>query len=82
MADHVLTELKAIYTQARGLHPASAAFKEDLRLMAQRYTMESERRIHESIAGRHGVAPAKSQGKTTVKEEAGTSEFGDNVDLF
>jgi methyl-accepting chemotaxis protein len=82
MADHVLAGLKEIYTQARRLHPASDAFKEDLRLMAQRYTMESERRIHESIAGRHGVGPAKSQGKNPAKEVVSTSEFGDNVDLF
>ena len=40
------------------------------------------RRTLDAIAGRHGVGPAKSQGKTPVKEVVSTSEFGDNVDLF
>lgn len=81
LADTVLASLKKIYGEARQLHPASAAFKEDLRLMAQRYTMESERRIHESIASRHGVGPAKVKAKT-IAAPASDSEFGDNVDLF
>ncbi len=81
LADAVLVNLQKIFSEARQLHPASAAFKEDLRLMAKRYTMESERRIHESIAGRHGVGPTKVQEKTTVTPASDT-EFGDNVDLF
>jgi methyl-accepting chemotaxis protein len=81
LADAVLVNLQKIFSEARQLHPASAAFKEDLRLMAKRYTMESERRIHESIAGRHGVGPSKVQEKTTVTPASDT-EFGDNVDLF
>ncbi len=81
LADAVLISLKKIFSEARQLHPASEAFKEDLRLMAKRYTMESERRIHESIASRHGVGPAKVQAKTTVPPVNDT-EFGDNVDLF
>jgi hypothetical protein len=47
--------------------------------MEQRYTMESERLIHEMLAARHGV-------KLSLKREqasAGSaSEYGDNVDLF
>jgi methyl-accepting chemotaxis protein len=81
LADAVLVSLKKIFHEARQLHPASAAFKEDLRLMAKRYTMESERRIHESIASRHGVGPAIVQEKTTVTPVS-DAEFGDNVDLF
>ena len=81
LADAVLVNLQKIFSEARQLHPASAAFKEDLRLMAKRYTMESERRIHESIAGRHGVGPSKVQEKTTATPASDT-EFGDNVDLF
>lgn len=81
LADAELACLKMIFSEARQLRPASEAFKEDLRLMAKRYTMESERRIHESIAGRHGVGPAKVRAKTTVTPVIET-EFGDNVDLF
>jgi methyl-accepting chemotaxis protein len=81
LADAVLASLKDIFSEARQLYPASEAFKEDLRLMAKRYTMESERRIHESIAGRHGVGPVKVQEKATVTPVSDT-EFGDNVDLF
>lgn len=77
-ADQVLTTLAAIFGEARAIAPASEAFKEDLRLMAQRYTMESERRIHESIAGRHGVAMVATETVASVSD----SEFGDNVDLF
>lgn len=77
-ADQVLASLAAIFGEARAIAPASEAFKEDLRLMAQRYTMESERRIHESIAGRHGVVIVG----TEAAASGGDSEFGDNVDLF
>ncbi len=81
LADAVLADLLNIFSEARKLHPASAEFKADLRLMAQRYTMESERRIHESIAGRHGMGPAKAKEKTP-KVPVIETEFGDNVDLF
>lgn len=77
-ADEVLAGLAAIFGEARAIAPASEAFKEDLRLMAQRYTMESERRIHESIAGRHGVMIVGAEAAAS----GGDSEFGDNVDLF
>jgi methyl-accepting chemotaxis protein len=82
MADEVLRDLKEIFIHARALHPASAAFKEDLRLMAQRYTMESERRIHESIAIGHGVGTGMVQAETVIEKSGIDSEFGDNVDLF
>ncbi|MFH0784306.1 MAG: methyl-accepting chemotaxis protein [Pseudomonadota bacterium] len=81
LADAVLAHLGNIFSEARKLHPASAEFKADLRLMAQRYTMESERRIHESIASKHGVGPTKAKIKTIEKPVIET-EFGDNVDLF
>ncbi len=81
MADEVLAALGEIIAESRGLHPASDAFKEDLRQMAQQYTMESERRIHEKIAGRHGVEPTEQDLSASAKM-AEESEFGDNVDLF
>jgi len=82
MAENVLNNLEKIFSEARAICPASAAFKEDLRRMAEKYTMESERRIHEDIARKHGVTlaahPSPAPARTTKTE----SEFGDNVDLF
>ena len=82
MADEVLAGLQQVFTQARTLHPASDAFKEDLRLMGKHYTMESERRIHEDIAGKHGGRAAKSPKPALREPKPADSEFGDNVDLF
>lgn len=79
MAEKVLANLKQIFTEARAIFPATAAFKEDLRRMAEKYTMESERRIHEDIAKKHGVTFAASPSQAAAGAE---SEFGDNVDLF
>lgn len=80
MADEVLENLKQIYGESRALYPASATFKEDLRTTAERYTMESERRIHEDIARKHGVESI--QLKTLAFTNGEDAEFGDNVDLF
>lgn len=82
MADEVLASLQQIFGQARALYPASAAFKEDLRQMASRYTMESERKIHENIAQKHGVQAAAHQAEPVPGSQTSDSEFGDNVDLF
>jgi methyl-accepting chemotaxis protein len=80
LADEVVRNLQQIFGEARALYTASEAFKEDLRLMTKRYTMESERRIHEDIARKHGVGPAKVQAQVSTSGEG--SEFGENVDLF
>ncbi len=82
LADAVLGNLQQVFRESRALYPASAAFKEDLRLMAQRYTMESERRIHEDIASRYGVNVSTPQALPSVMPKNTDSEFGDNVDLF
>ncbi len=82
LADEVLGNLQQIFSQARALYPASDAFKEDLRSMAQRYTMESERRIHEDLASKHGVHVAMTQKQGSIAAKSTDSEFGDNVDLF
>lgn len=81
MADEVLNTLRQICDKSRELYPASDAFKEDLRLMASRYTMESERRIHEDIARKHGVLTENIHAQATSLLTS-DSEFGDNVDLF
>jgi methyl-accepting chemotaxis protein len=82
MSDGVLASLEQIVMQARQIVPASSEFKENLRHMEHRYTMESERHIHEALA-------RKRSGQTAVIEQyvaktcsGDDSEFGDNVDLF
>ena len=82
MADQVLAQLREIIRESRRLHPASAAFKEDLRQMAQQYTMESERRIHETIASKPGINVTGREPLATEDTSVVESEFGDNVDLF
>ncbi len=78
-AQQAESSLEQIYSEARQLVPASSEFRNNLQHMEQRYTMESERLIHEMLAARHGV-------QLTLKREetsSGTgSEYGDNVDLF
>jgi methyl-accepting chemotaxis protein len=79
MSDQVESALDRIVENAREIEPASSTFKENLRHMEERYTMESERHIHEALAqkrsGRDVVA-------LQVNARRDDSEFGDNVDLF
>lgn len=83
MADEVLAALSRIVGQARELEPASTEFKENLRLMEERYTMESERHIHEAIARkRSGQAEASVEASVSTSNSESDTEFGDNVDLF
>ena len=84
MADKITVKLQALFTEARQMYPATTSFKNDLRQLSTKYTMESERKIHEQIANKKGKAasqPAapKSSTRTTISKN---SEFGDNVDLF
>lgn len=82
MTDEVLQDVDSVVAQARILEPASNEFKQNLRHMEQRYTMESERHIHESIARKRGVVISNA-GPTIKQPVSGdVSEFGDNVDLF
>ncbi|MFZ5764408.1 MAG: methyl-accepting chemotaxis protein [Thermodesulfobacteriota bacterium] len=86
MAEEVAAVLHGIVGEARELEPASEEFKENLRRMEERYTMESERRIHEAIAARRAgqstQAGAPEQIRSDEAAVTGESEFGDNVDLF
>lgn len=84
MADEVTAGLDGIVARARELEPASTEFKENLRHMEERYTMQSERNIHAAIARRRGGAePAEVLLNEQLDKSGGEeSEFGDNVDLF
>ena len=83
MSEKVLSELNRIVEQSRRLEPASPEFLKNLKHMEDRYTMNSERQIHEAVARRHNkhasITPVKSAKKAAPKED---SEFGDNIDLF
>jgi methyl-accepting chemotaxis protein len=84
MADETIASLDRIVAQAREIEPASPEFKNNLRHMEERYTMESERHIHEAIARKRSGAAAITPA-VSVKQETHAvdeSEFGDNVDLF
>ncbi|HIJ82031.1 MAG TPA: hypothetical protein HPP76_10035, partial [Desulfuromonadales bacterium] len=82
MSDGVLVNLEQIVMQSRQIAPASTEFKQNLRYMEERYTMESERHIHEALARkRSGQAAVVEQHVAKVSSED-DSEFGDNVDLF
>ena len=77
--EQVVQALEQIYAEARALVPASSEFRDNLRHMEQRYTMESERMIHEMMAARHGVQLSLQKQQAST---GGDSEYGDNVDLF
>lgn len=86
MAAGVLVDLERIVEQARQIEPASSQFKQNLRHMEERYTMESERHIHEAIArkrgGHHAASPRPDEKPMPRDDAHSDSEFGDNVDLF
>jgi methyl-accepting chemotaxis protein len=85
MADDVVTSLDRIVEKARQLEPASSEFKDNLRHMEERYTMQSERHIHETIARKRGIQIVDAPGVVPAEGQPAAvdeSEFGDNVDLF
>lgn len=79
MAKKAEDALEQVYSEARQQVPASNEFRNNLQHMEQRYTMESERLIHEMLAARHGV---KLSLKRDEASAGSASEYGDNVDLF
>jgi len=82
MSDAVMECLEQIVNQARQIVPASSEFKENLRHMEQRYTMESERHIHEALARKRSGQAAVIEEYVAKTSSGDDSEFGDNVDLF
>lgn len=83
MSQDVITGLDRIVAAARVLEPASPEFKDNLRHMEERYTMDSERHIHEAIARKRGGGTTATVAMVNVVADVvDDSEFGDNVDLF
>ena len=82
MSGGVLSSLEQIVAQARQIVPASSEFKQNLRHMEERYTMESERHIHEALARKRSGLSAVAEMSAADAGLVDDSEFGDNVDLF
>lgn len=82
MSSEILCDLERIVSQARGMEPASNEFKQNLLHMEQRYTMESERHIHEALARKRSGQAAMAAPDVSKAGVVDDSEFGDNVDLF
>lgn len=82
MASIVLSDLDKIVSRARQIEPASNEFKQNLLHMEQRYTMESERHIHEALARKRSGLSAVAAPTAANAGTTDDSEFGDNVDLF
>lgn len=82
MATGVLVELEHLVYQARQIEPASSEFKQNLCYMEQRYTMESERHIHETIVHKRNGKLAAAEKNNARNGSDSISEFGANVDLF
>ena len=77
----VVAELEEIVAQARAQVPATSEFYKNLQHMSARYTMQSERRIHEELA-RINSGRVEVMASSLAVETFAESEFGDNVDLF
>jgi methyl-accepting chemotaxis protein len=82
MANEAMANLDSIVATARELEPASLEFKDNLRHMEERYTMDSERHIHDAIARKRSGGGSVDANVTKVAAAVDESEFGDNVDLF
>lgn len=82
MSERVLAALGQIVAQARLIIPASNEFKQNLHHMEERYTMESERHIHEALARKRSGLDAAAMQVKAQDSSYDESEFGDNVDLF
>lgn len=82
MSNDILCDLERIVSQARSMEPASNEFKQNLLHMEQRYTMESERHIHEALARKRSGQSAQEVKDVSRSGAVDDSEFGDNVDLF
>jgi len=85
--DEVLAEIAAVAREVRPFAPASSAHARELRLreLADRYTMHSERTVHDAlVAGKRGggaAAPAPFAAPAAMAA-AGDDGLGDNVELF
>lgn len=85
--DEVLAEIDGVVREVRPFVPASAAHAKELRLqeLADRYTMHSERKVHDALVAGKGAkgAPAPAVfAAPAALAAAGDDGLGDNVELF
>jgi len=73
-------ELSGVVAQARRLAPAGVAGNLDQ--LAQRYTMQSERRIHESLSGSGAGRREPTLSAPAPPAAANDDDLGGNVELF
>ena len=82
MSGCVLSVLDQIVFQSRQIEPANNEFKEHLRHLEERYTMESERHIHGALARKRSGLKAESVQTATRISTQDDAKLGDNFDLF
>lgn len=82
VTEEARTVLRLVIAHSRELIPANREFKESLRQLHEQYTMESERRVHQAVAGRHGVDLDQEDSGRMGIGASDDCEFGDNVALF
>ena len=85
--DEVLTAIDGIAREVRPFAPASSAHAKELRLreLADRYTMHSERSVHDALLRGNGArgAPAPTLfAASAALSVTGDDGLGDNVELF
>jgi methyl-accepting chemotaxis protein len=84
LTSQVVAELEEIVSQARARVPATNDFCQNLKHMTARYTMQSERFIHDEMVRTHSgqVTDGSVKPPLVLSDTCAESEFGDNVDLF
>ena len=85
--DEVLAEIDGVAREVRPFAPATSAHAKELRLreLADRYTMHSERKVHDALVAGKGAkaAPAPELfAAPAAMAAAGDDGLGDNVELF
>jgi hypothetical protein len=75
-----IRELSGVVDEARRLAPAGVAGNLDQ--LAQRYTMQSERRIHESLNSAAGSRAPTRSAPVPEPVAASDDDLGGNVELF
>lgn len=85
--DEVLAEIDGVAREVRPFAPATSAHAKELRLreLADRYTMHSERRVHDALVAGKGATAAPAPelfAAPAAMAAAGDDGLGDNVELF
>lgn len=84
LSSQVERTLDRVVEESREREPVGSRFGKDLLRMNERYTMESERRIHKAMEQKQKGDPTNLflHAPTQNTVSGGSSGFGDNIDLF